>query len=53
MGACFFKGGSERIESSATSLWELEAKNIDGDLVNLGDLYGSKKCVMVVNVATE
>jgi len=37
-----------------TSLWEIPAKDIDGNMVDrLGDLYGENKATLVVNVATD
>jgi len=38
--------------SEYTSLWEIAAKNIDGNQIErLGSLYGEKKATLVVNVA--
>ena len=54
MGTCFFKKGSEQVETQAGSLWEIGATDIDGQAVaRLGDLCAGKKCVMVVNVASK
>ena len=47
------KTGTEAVESSATSLMEIGARNIDGvDVGALGSLIQGKRCTMVVNVAT-
>ena len=57
MGAAVFKlitkKGKEPCESKATSLFELEAKSIEGTDANLGAVLQGKKCTLVVNVATK
>ena len=48
-----FKNGQETVSSNYASLWEIGAKNIDGDMIDpLLKVVEGKKCVMVVNVAT-
>ena len=57
MGAAIFKliakTGKEPCDSKATSLFELEAKSIEGTDANLGAVLQGKKCTLVVNVATK
>ena len=53
MGCCVFKSGVEPVHSSAGSLFELHATDIDGNDVNLGELLQGKKCIIVVNVASK
>ena len=49
-----FKSAKEAVASTFTSLWEIGARNIDGELIDpLMQLVEHKKCVMVVNVATK
>ena len=49
-----FKSAKEAVASTYTSLWEIGAKNIDGDVIDpLMKLVEGKRCVMVVNVATK
>ena len=49
-----FKHVMETVASTNGSLWEIGAKNIDGELIDpLMQLVEHKKCVMVVNVATK
>jgi len=48
-----FKNGKEAVSSEYTTLWDIAAKDIDGNQVErLGSLYGEKKATLVVNVAT-
>ena len=48
-----FKNAKENVASEAKSAWEIGAKNIDGEMIDpLQTLVNGKKCVMVVNVAT-
>jgi hypothetical protein len=35
MGSFVFKSGTEKIKSNAKSFYELSAKNIDGEIVNM------------------
>ncbi len=46
------KSGSDTIQCSIQSLKEVSALNIDGVSVKLADLMEGKKCIMVVNVAS-
>jgi len=56
MGALLFKAvaktGTDELKNKARSLLELSAKDIDGSDVALADICMGKKCIMVVNVAT-
>lgn len=52
MGALFFKNKKENIASSATNFFELSAKSIDFENVDMSR-YKEKKCIIVVNVATK
>ena len=58
MGAALFKmfyakTGKESLKSSATSLWDFSAMDIDGVEVNLKELCAGKKAILVVNVASK
>ena len=49
-----FKKGKEKMGSSHTSLFDIEAVDIDGHRINkIGDLVRDKRCIMVVNVASK
>ena len=49
-----FKNAKEAVASTHTSLWDIGAKNIDGEMIDpLLKVVEGKKCVMVVNVATK
>ena len=51
---CVFNKQQEKLTSVYDSLWEIGAKNIDGELIDpLQQLVEGKKCVMIVNVATK
>jgi len=57
MGGMLFKmvakNGTEPVTTQATSLWQLGAMDIDGQMINsLGSIKGNK-CTLVVNVATQ
>ena len=56
MGALVMKAiaktGEDAVASSATSLLEISAKNIEGVDITLDSILQGKKCTMVVNVAT-
>ena len=56
MGALVFKAiaknESQRVASTAQSLFEFNANKIDGVRVNLGDICSKAQCTLVVNVAT-
>ena len=53
MGALFFKNKKEKLVSTATSLFDLSATDIDGVEHKLADLAKGYKCIMVVNVASK
>ena len=44
--------GTETLSTNAGSLHEINAKNIDGADIELGSILTGKKCILVVNVAT-
>ena len=48
-----FKNGYEEVETKHTTLWDIVADDIDGEEVLIRDLVADKKCVLVVNVATQ
>ena len=49
-----FKNAQEGVASNAKSAWEIGAKNIDGEMIQLlQTIVAGKKCVMIVNVATK
>lgn len=51
IGKAFFKKGTTAIKSTApSSFFDLQAKDIDGNLINFSS-YKGKKAIMVVNVA--
>ena len=57
MGSLIFRGikhrGAETLSSSASSLFEIGARDIDGnEIERLGDICQGKKCILVVNVAS-
>lgn len=53
MGSIFFKNKKEKLVSTATSLFDLNATDIDGVNHKLADLAKGYKCIMVVNVASK
>ena len=58
MGALIMKAisktGTEACESTASSLFEIGAKNIDGvEIANLGSILEGKKCTLVVNIVSK
>ena len=49
-----FKKAHETVASTHKSVFEIAAKNIDGDMIDpLMKAVEGKKCVMFVNVATK
>ena len=48
-----FKKDYENVETKATCLWDIKADDIDGEEVLSRNIVAGKKCVMVVNVATQ
>ena len=52
MGSWFFKTKKERLTWDTNSLFDIRAKDIDGNEQLLGDLASGFKWVMVVNVAS-
>jgi glutathione peroxidase len=50
MGALFFKKGADKLEKQQKGFWDLEARDIDGNLVKFSSLKGTKAFV-IVNVA--
>jgi glutathione peroxidase len=50
MGALFFKSGSDKLAKQQKNFWELEARDIDGNLVKFSSLKGGK-AFLIVNVA--
>jgi glutathione peroxidase-family protein len=53
MGTLFFKNKKEKLVTTATNLFDLHAKDIDGVEHKLADLAKDYKCIMVVNVASK
>ena len=57
MGASWYKKyrvkDHEKVMTTYNSLFEITAENILGDDILIGDLCKNKKCVIVVNVASE
>jgi Glutathione peroxidase len=51
IGSLVFKTTKEQLSHIPKSFWELQAKNIDGKLVDFHQLQG-KKAYIVVNVAS-
>ena len=46
--------GKEPVSTIYTSLWEIQATDIDGKVIErLGELVKGKKAILVVNVATK
>ena len=52
MGTFYHKTSRENLDSTAESLFDLKAIDIDGVEQNLSDLAQNYKCIMIVNVAT-
>ena len=52
MGSIFFKKGTEKLANSSKSFFNLEAKNIDGELINFSSYEGKIKAFLIVNVAS-
>ena len=49
-----FKNGQEPVSTSYKSLWDISARDIDGQMIDrLGSLVEDKHAVLVVNVATQ
>ena len=48
-----FKRAYEDVSTKATCLWDIVSEDIDGEEVLLRDVVQGKKCVLVVNVATQ
>jgi hypothetical protein len=48
-----FKSSLEKVESEAECLWDIMVEDIDGEEVLLRSVVAGKKCVLVVNVATQ
>lgn len=51
MGSIFFKSGSDKLGKQEKGFWDLEAKDIDGNLVKFSSLKGQSKAFVIVNVA--
>ncbi|KAL4454673.1 hypothetical protein ABPG74_021878 [Tetrahymena malaccensis] len=50
MGACFFKSKFENVKKLENTFFDLEAVDIDGNLVKMSQ-YSNKKAIIIVNVA--
>jgi hypothetical protein len=53
MSKIIFKTDYEDVHVKADCLWDIVSEDIDGEEVLLRDLVEGKKCVLVVNVATQ
>ena len=54
IASLIFMKGKEPVSTRYTSLWEIQATDIDGKVIErLGELVKGKKAVLVVNVATK
>ncbi len=50
MGGSYFKTGSDKLNNSPTSFFDLKAKDIEGNIIDFS-IYRNKKAILVVNVA--
>lgn len=48
-----FKSGEDRFGQPPRDLQDVEMRNIDGDVVRVGDYFEGKKVILFVNVATK
>ena len=48
-----FKKGLEKVETEAECVWDIMVEDIDGEEVLLRSIVAGKKCVLIVNVATQ
>lgn len=53
LAPCAYKKAQDVLSSTATSLFDLEAVDIDGNTCSLADVCSGKKCILVVNVASK
>ena len=54
IASLIYKKGKEPVSTIYDSLWEIQATDIDGKVIErLGSLVKGKKAVLVVNVATK
>ena len=48
-----FKNGEEQLPVSDSELKDIQIKDIDGQMVRMGDMIADIKVIMIVNVATK
>ena len=48
-----YKKGKDELIITADSLWDLNAIDIDGNEVNIGELCHGKKAIIIVNTASK